>query len=165
METSTSVTHIWLHLSLFFYSFIDAQIWKLWFCCLWVVIQTDNNILFPQKKEGMKVHNYKQTIRCTAGCLRCKTKLLFIFDSWAVHMTNGTTKWVDVSSCVYSGRWCGIQQSGGGTGSDHLLVGRVGQVDSLHAHMWRWSDDTGETLPQTEVRLSERTHAHTTSKL
>lgn len=70
-------------------------------------------------------------------------------------------KCVDVSACVYSGGWCGIQQSGGGTGSDHVLVGRVGQVDSVHAHVWRRSDDTGETLPQTEVGLSEHTHART----
>lgn len=68
-----------------------------------------------------------------------------------------------VSVHVCSGGWCGFQQSWGRTGGDHLLVGRVGQVDSLHSFMRRRSDDAGETLPQTEVSLSARAHTHTHS--
>lgn len=70
-------------------------------------------------------------------------------------MTNWTSTRLGACLRVCSGGWRGIQQSGGRTGGDHVLVGRVGQVDSLHSHMWRGSDDTGETLPQTEVSPSD----------
>lgn len=63
-----------------------------------------------------------------------------------------------VSVCVFSGGWRGFQQPGGGAGGDHILVGGVGQVDSLHSYLWRGGDDTGETLPQTEVSQSAHTH-------
>lgn len=56
---------------------------------------------------------------------------------------------------VWLGGQCGLQQSRGGAGSDHILVGRVGQVDSLHSDLWRGGDVTGETLPQTEVSEPE----------
>lgn len=61
---------------------------------------------------------------------------------------------VNLCVCVLSGGRCRLQQSGGGAGGDHVLVGRVGQVDGLHSHLWRRSDDAGETLPQTEVSPS-----------
>lgn len=54
-------------------------------------------------------------------------------------------------ACVFLGRRRRHQQPGGGAGGDHVLVGGVGQVDSLHAHLRRWRDDAGEALPQTEV--------------
>lgn len=59
-----------------------------------------------------------------------------------------------VCVCVLSGGCCRVQQSGRGAGGDHVLVGRVGQVDGLHSHLWRRSDDAGETLPQAEVSPS-----------
>lgn len=52
---------------------------------------------------------------------------------------------------IFLGRRRRLQQPGGGAGGDHVLVGGVGQVDSLHAHLRRWRDDAGEALPQTEV--------------
>lgn len=56
-----------------------------------------------------------------------------------------------MSFCVSSGGRGGVKQPGGGAGGDHVLVGGVGQVDGLHSGLWRGSDVTGETLPQTEV--------------
>lgn len=57
----------------------------------------------------------------------------------------------------FLGGCCRLQQSGGGAGGDYVLVGRVGQVDGLHSHLWRRCDDTGETLPQAEVSPRKQT--------
>lgn len=64
---------------------------------------------------------------------------------------NQKTLCVYVSLYAFSGGRRGFQQSGGGAGSNHVLVGGVGQVDSMYSYLWRRSDDTGETLPQTKV--------------
>lgn len=52
---------------------------------------------------------------------------------------------------VGAGGGRGLQQPGGGAGGDHVLVGRVGQVDGLHSDLRRRSHVPGETLPEAEV--------------
>lgn len=58
--------------------------------------------------------------------------------------------------CVCVGGRSGLQQSGGAARGDHVLVGGMGQVDSMHSYLWRRSDVTGASLPQTEVSQSAR---------
>lgn len=60
-----------------------------------------------------------------------------------------------VCVCVCVGGRSGLQQSGGAARGDHVLVGGMGQVDSVHSYLWRRSDVTGASLPQTEVSQSE----------
>lgn len=58
---------------------------------------------------------------------------------------------VNQHSSVRTGGRRGIKQSGRGVGGDHILVGGVGQVDSLHPNLWGRSYVAGATLSQTEV--------------
>lgn len=125
--------------------------------CNWMCTSIEKAI---NKISSHLIHYVSWRVLCeNVGRFRCTASLKDINISIAI------TK-LPTDHCLYmslfihicgrAGGGRGVQQSGGGAGGDHVLVGWVGQVDGLHSYLWRRSDVTGETLPQTEVRQSHK---------
>lgn len=124
--------------------------------CVWMwQCQTDNSLNFTDftKLPDDDVSRAQSGQWLLAILIWWKTKKLF-FVCGCIHLL----------VCVFSGGRCCLQQSGGGAGGDYVLVGRMGQVDGLHSHLWRRSHDAGATLPQAEVSPSKQTREENQTK-